>query len=161
MLGVFGAFRFILLNFCKSYIMYTVIQLLHWMFYLPTVDFLGFLVATLAIYFTLNKNVSCPWGLQSVPQIRSICVYIMQFKMPNTHRISFPGVAANTHVKFYFTQTFYIMRVIISPRKTKHSWFSIPPLDCRVSLFFFSSPLRRLIQYLLYRNVSVSYIWHE
>jgi len=40
--------------------------------------------------------------------------------MPNTHRISFPG-ESDTHVKFYFTQTFYIMQVIISPRETKHS----------------------------------------
>ena len=55
-----------------------------------------------------------------VPQISSVSTYITQFKMPNTHRISFPGVS-DTHVKFYFTQTFYITRVIISPRETKHS----------------------------------------
>ena len=65
--------------------------------------------------------------LQSVPQISSVSAYNTQFKMSNTHRISFPGVS-DTHVKFYFT--FYIMRVIISPRETKHSWFSLPPLDC-------------------------------
>jgi len=58
--------------------------------------------------------------LQPVPQISSVSAYITQFKMPNTHRISFPGVS-DTHVKFYFTQSFYIMRVIISPRETKHS----------------------------------------
>ena len=39
--------------------------------------------------------------------------------MPNTHRISIPGVS-DTHEKFYFTQTFYIMRVIVSPKETKH-----------------------------------------
>ena len=70
----------------------------------------------------------------SVPQISSVSAYITQFKMPNTHLISFPGVS-DTHIKFYFTQTFYIMRVIISPIETKHSWFSFPPLDC----VFFSS----------------------
>ena len=77
--------------------------------------------------------------LTSVPQISSVSAYITQFKMPNTHRISFPGVS-NTHVKFYFTQTFYIMRVIISPRETKHNWFSFSPLDC-VEFYccFFSS----------------------
>ena len=58
--------------------------------------------------------------LQAVPQISSVSAYITQFQMPNTQRISFPGVS-DTHVKFYFTQTFYIMRVIISPRETKHS----------------------------------------
>ena len=63
------------------------------------------------------------------PQISSVSAYNTQFKWPNTHRISFPGVS-DTHVKFYFTQSFYIMRVIISPRETKHSWFSLPPLDC-------------------------------
>ena len=57
--------------------------------------------------------------------------------MPNTHRISFPG-ESDTHVKFYFTQTFYIMQVIISPRETKHSWFSLPPLDCVEFHCFFS-----------------------
>ena len=70
----------------------------------------------------------------SVPQISSLSAYITQFKMSNTHRISFPGVS-NTHVKFYFTQTFYIMRVIISPRETKHSWFSLPPLEFHCCFF--------------------------
>jgi len=56
---------------------------------------------------------------KTVPQISSVSAYITQFKMPNTHRISFPGVS-DRHVKFYFTQTVYIMRVIISPRETKH-----------------------------------------
>ena len=64
-----------------------------------------------------------------VPQISSVSAYNTQFKMPNTHRISFTWVS-DTHVKFYFKQTFYIMRVIISPRETKHSWFSLQPLDC-------------------------------
>ena len=74
-----------------------------------------------------------------MPQISSVSAYITQFKMPNTHLISFPGVS-NTHVKFYFTQTCYIMRVIISPRETKHSWFSFPPLDCiEFHCVFFSS----------------------
>ena len=72
--------------------------------------------------------------LWSVPQISSVSAYNTQFKMPNTHRISFPGVS-DTHVKFYFT--FYIMRVIISPRETKHSWFSLPPLDCVEFHYFF------------------------
>ena len=73
-----------------------------------------------------------------VPQISSVSAYITQLKMPNTHRISFPGVS-DTHVKFYLTQTFYIMRVIISPRETKHSWFSLPPLGCVEFHCFFSS----------------------
>ena len=72
-----------------------------------------------------------------MPQIGSVSAYNTQFKMPNTHRISFPWVS-NTHVKFYFTQTFYIMRVIISPRETKPSWFSLPPLDCVEFHLFFS-----------------------
>ena len=42
--------------------------------------------------------------LTSVPQISSVSAYITQFKMPNTHKISFPGVS-DMHVKFYFTQT--------------------------------------------------------
>ena len=73
----------------------------------------------------------------AVPQISSVSAYITQFKMPNTHLSSFPGVS-DTHVKFYFTQTFYIMRVIISPRETKHRWFSFPPLDCVEFHCFFS-----------------------
>ena len=37
----------------------------------------------------------------AVPQISSVSAYITQFKMPNTHQISLPGVS-DTHVKFYF-----------------------------------------------------------
>ena len=80
---------------------------------------------------------NCVIYVWTVPQISSVSAYITQFKMPNTHRISFPGVS-DTHVKFYFTQSFYIMRVIISPRETKHSWFSLPPLDCVEFHCFFS-----------------------
>ena len=76
----------------------------------------------LTVLFVRNKNETrCLSVLcKAVPQISSVSAYITQFKMPNTHLISFPGVS-DTHVKFYFTQTFYIMRVIISPRETKHS----------------------------------------
>ena len=72
-----------------------------------------------------------------MPQISSVSAYITQFKMPNTHRMPFPGVS-NKHVKFYFTQTFYIMQVIISPRETQLIFTSTFRL-CRVSLFYFSS----------------------
>ena len=62
------------------------------------------------------------FGPGPVPQISYVSEYITKFEMPNTHIISFPGVS-DTHVKFYLTQTFYIIGVIISPRETKRSCF--------------------------------------
>ena len=76
--------------------------------------------------------------VESVPQISSVSAYITQFKMPNTHLISFPGVS-DTHVKFYFTQTFYIMRVYnyFSERNETQLIFISTFRLCRVALCFF------------------------
>ena len=79
-----------------------------------------------------------PW----VSQISSVSAYITQFKMPNTHRISFPR-EPDTHVKFsernetqlIFTSTFRLCRVSLFFQ------YSTAPLDT----MFTVSECKRLV----------------
>ena len=70
----------------------------------------------------------------AVPQISSVSAYITQFKMPNMHRISFPGVS-DTHVKLYANILYYAGNYFSERNETQLIFTSTFRL-CRVSLFF-------------------------